>query len=203
MAEIMGVTINVTVLPAMTGRTVELWYYFFPDWFKFYSKLTDSYGNVKLTAAATSYPIDLKIIVPAQTMGGIEYKEQYKVIYLNDGEVENLIFTMVPVSPPTEEGKGEIIEVSLPAELPEGSYVEGYFRIKNVGTATAKFRSRLVTEWNGKQSIGPETDLASNGVLRINLAAGGIVMPAQDAVITIYAQRLKDGVWVIDDTKSH
>ena len=196
----MAITINVTVSPILKGLTVDL--YRMPYNSKVASDLTNSLGVANFAPAATSYPIILQVRIPGgQIINGITYEGAQSSEYdCYDGTVLNLTLT---VTPAVYEGKAEIIEISLPAELTEGSYVEGFFRIKNVGTAVATIRSRLVTEWNGQQSLGPQYPLQPNEILRINLTAGGIVMPAQDAVITIYAQRLKDGVWVIDDTKSH
>jgi len=198
----MGVTINITVNPAMLGWLAELYYYYPPDWIKFYEKTTDSSGKIKFTASASSYPVSFKVKVPAQTMGGVEYEGQEKTVSCYDGDVKYLTFNMEPVSPPPEEGKASIIEVSLPNELTKDSWITGYVRIKNIGTATARFRHFLTTEWNGKESK-TEADLRPGDVLRVNFYEGGLVMPSQDALMTIRAQRLKDGVWITDDTKTH
>lgn len=105
-------------------------------------------------------------------------------------------------TPPPPEEPVDVIEINLPDELTEGSYITGYYRIKNIGAINYRVKGILTTEWNGKQSK-TEADLRPNDVLRVNLYEGGLVMPNQDAVITIDAQYLKDGVWITGDTKTH
>jgi hypothetical protein len=90
----MGVTINVQVNPAMSGWLVELYYLYGSEWFFFYDKRTDSKGKVALAAAASYYPVSLKVRIPAQTMDGIAYKAQEHEKSYNEGDVEALTFDM-------------------------------------------------------------------------------------------------------------
>jgi len=90
----MGVTINVQVNPAMSGWLVELYYLYGSEWFFFYDEKTNSKGEAELTAAATQYPVSLKVRIPSQTMGGIEYEAQEHEKSYDNGDIESLTFDM-------------------------------------------------------------------------------------------------------------
>jgi len=90
----MAVTINVKVNPAMSGWLVELYYLYGSEWFFFYDMRTDSNGEAELTAAASSYPVSLKVRIPTQTMDGITYEAQEHEKSYNDGDVDSLTFDM-------------------------------------------------------------------------------------------------------------
>lgn len=110
--------------------------------------------------------------------------------------------TIKLVSTPSLIGKGEITEINLPDQLGIGSNVLGSFKLKNIGTAEAEFRILISPQWYS-------TKYSASGVLPIgstltaSLGSGQIIMPDHDAVIIIEAQRLYEGSWVVDDTKSH
>ena len=89
----MAVTINVQVNPALLGWLVELYYLYGSEWVFFYDERTNSKGEAELTAAGY-YPVSLKVRIPSQTMGGIEYEAQEHEKSYNDGDVESLTFDM-------------------------------------------------------------------------------------------------------------
>ena len=109
---------------------------------------------------------------------------------------------LVTAPPPTDEGRAEIIEVSLPSELVAGSWITGTVRAQNVGTVEDDLRILITTEWNGKQYQG-NGSVPIDYALRVTISEGVVTMPDIDAVITIEAQHLENGVWITDDTKSH
>ena len=119
----MGVTINVQVNPALSGWLVELYYLYGSEWVFFYDERTNSKGKTVLTAAASSYPISLKVRIPAQTMGGIEYAAQEHVKSYGDGDVEYLTFNM--------EGQAGI-PTTLTLSAPNSVGVEEKFNISGI-----------------------------------------------------------------------
>lgn len=100
------------------------------------------------------------------------------------------------------EGKAEIIEVSLPSELTEGSFITGHVKFKNVGTVFSRLKCLITTEWDGKK-YSTIADLEPGEVHIAYIKEGTVVMPNQDAVITIEGQHLQFGEWITDDTKTH
>ena len=102
----------------------------------------------------------------------------------------------------SEEGKAEIIEVTLPNELTAGSWITGTVRAKNAGSVEDDLKILITTEWDGKKYKG-EGSVPVGWALRVTIPEGLIVMPDIDAVITIEAQHLENGVWITDDTRSH
>lgn len=109
---------------------------------------------------------------------------------------------LVVVPPPTEEGKAEIIEMSLPDKLDVGSWITGVVRAKNIGSVEDDLRILLTTEWNNKQYQG-NGSVPVGWALKVTISEGVITMPSIDAVVTVDAQHLEDGVWITDDTRSH
>ena len=102
------------------------------------------------------------------------------------------------------EGKAEIISIDLPSELSIGESVMGSATIKNVGDTTAPMRIHFTTEWDGKTyETAYEPGLSPGSTLTGSWSGSTVTMPNHDAVITIKAQRKKDGIWVTDDIKSH
>lgn len=99
------------------------------------------------------------------------------------------------------EGLAKVDTFSLPAELYEGDPVIGYVDVVNIGLGVDLIMCRLVTEWNGA-SYETQATLNAGATLRANVPAG-VVMPAQDAVITMRAFHDEDGVWILDDTVTH
>jgi len=99
------------------------------------------------------------------------------------------------------EGHGRIFSFSLPDQLYEGDLITGHVDIQNDGLGPDLLMCRVVTEWNGA-IYETQDNIASGAILRANIPAG-VVMPAQDAIITMYAFHDEDGVWVQDDVASH
>ena len=147
----MGVTINVQVNPAMSGWLVELYYLYGSEWFFFYDMRTDSKGKAVLTAAASSYPVSLKVRIPAQTMGGIEYAAQERAKSYGDGDVGYLTFNMegqegipttLTLSAPNSVGVGEKFNISgILYQAESGVPILGQpinlsYNGKSLGTAT-------------------------------------------------------------------
>ncbi len=108
-----------------------------------------------------------------------------------------------PPPPADQEGLAQIVLVDLPDSLFEGEPVTGTVRIKNVGAIGDKLQVSITTEWDSKL-YKASADIPVGYTYTVNLTvATGIVMPAQDAVITIRAQHDQDGAWVTDDQASH
>jgi len=117
--------------------------------------------------------------------------------------IRNAGFCTDPPLPPAE-GKAEIISINLPAELYEGENVNGSATIKNVGDTVAPMRIHFTTEWDGKTyETAYEPGLSPGATLTGSWSGSTVKMPNHDAIITIKAQRKKDGVWITDDTKTH
>ena len=147
----MAVTINVQVNPALLGWLVELYYLYGSEWVFFYDERTNSKGEAVLTAAASSYPVSLKVRIPAQTMGGIEYAAQEHVKSYGDGDVEYLTFNM--------EGQAGIpttLTLSAPNSVGvnEKFNVSGILYEKDTGIPTPNQTINL--SYNGK-SLGTAT----------------------------------------------
>lgn len=123
---------------------------------------------------------------------------------LSKEEERNYIKSQGYCGAPPAEGRASIINVDLPAELFEGENVNGSVTLKNIGDGAASMRLHFTTEWDEKTYETSYTRLLSPGNTLTGSWSGSTVkMPNHDAVITIKAQRQKDGVWVTDDTKSH
>lgn len=192
--------------PHIVDATVELWYRSYGADVRTGIFIQPGWGGGDPLAEPYIYPgspftsYDLYTVkFPEQTVGGVRYQATelgYDFTFQGDTEY------ILDITPFAEEGKASIIEVSLPDKLTKDSWITGYVRIKNIGTATARFRHFLTTEWNGKESK-TEADLRSGDILRVNFYEGGLIMPSQDAAMTIRAQRWKDGVWITDDIKTH
>lgn len=110
---------------------------------------------------------------------------------------------IIKLSAPLAEGKAEIISIDLPDELYEDENINGSVTIKNVGDVTAPMRIHFIT-WDGETyETAYEPGLSPGATLTGTWSGSTVKMPNHDAVITIKAQRKKDGVWITDDTKIH
>lgn len=125
----MGVTIYVQINPALSGWLVELYYLYKSEWFFFYDDTTNYKGKVTLSAAASSYPVSLKVRVPAQTMGGIYYNEKEYTNSYDNGDVDYVTFNM-------EGAVHTTITIEAPAtvELDETFSVTGILYETETGT---------------------------------------------------------------------
>ena len=110
--------------------------------------------------------------------------------------------TIKLVSTPSGVGKAEIIAINLPDELMGGSRIAGSFVLKNVGEAEAEFRILITTIWDDKKYSAAGV-VPVGGLLTAGLSSVNIIMPNQDAIIQADGQRMQEGNWVTDDTKSH
>lgn len=165
----MGVTINVQIYPALPGWRVELWYLYLSEWIFFYDKLTDSKGKVVLKAAASSYPIRLKVIIPAQTMGGIAYEAQERWKSYDNGDVEYLTFSM--------EEKA-LISTTLTLSAPDRSDVGEKFNILGLLLETESadpitFQS-INHSYNGKSLGGSTTGVEGDYFKEVSIPESGV-----------------------------
>ena len=102
-----------------------------------------------------------------------------------------------------EEGLARILQINLPTELSAGEPVLGSIVITNAGAVEDMLRILVTTEWNSKQYVG-SASVPVGSTYKVNIASSaGIVMPAEDAKITIQAQHDEAGTWVTDETATH
>jgi len=133
---------------------------------------------------------------------GTESPESY--FYASDREdsggayAPKLILSTTPVG----EGKASVYDISLPVELQVGDWITGTVRAQNVGTVEDELRILITTEWNGMKYQG-NASVPVGYIIKVTIPSGLIAMPSQDAITTIEAQHLEDGVWVTDDTRTH
>ena len=191
-----------TLNPPLSLVTTEIW--LLPYNLKVDSDKTDAVGKVTFNPGASSYPVDLQIRIPEnQNIGGVIYEGAgSSILTCYNEDVKNVTIVMTPKYPTSYQPKAEIVELVLPDELNEGDSILGSIKIKNVGLAKGSLRILLTTEWNNNWYESIEV-VPVGDTLTANLLEGRIVMPSQDAVMTIEAQHLEDGVWVTDDTKTH
>ena len=95
------------------------------------------------------------------------------------------------------------VEINLPDELDLGVNITGYIKIKNIGNIRGLIRCLITTEWNNT-NYKTEQELDPSQILKSTLPAG-VVMPTQDAIITIRAQHYNTslGEWETDEVVTH
>ena len=191
-----------TLTPPLNLVITELWWVTYN--LKIDSDKTDAVGKVTFKPGASSYPIVLQVRIPEnQNINGVIYEGAGSPVFnCYDGTVKNTTIVMTPKYPTSYQPKAEIVELVLPDELNERDSILGSIKIKNVGLAKGSLRILLTTEWDNNWYESIEV-VPVGDTLTVNLLEGRIVMPSQDAVMTIEAQHLEDGVWVTDDTKTH
>jgi len=139
-----------------------------------------------------------RIKFPRQQIDGIWYKStQLPYGFTFQSTIEETI----PITPEPTNPVASIIELNLPSQLHVGEPITGSIKIQNVGDSVGDLRCLIITEWNGA-IYSTEQSLNSGQILEATLPVG-VVMPAQDAVITIKGEHLEGEVWVTDDVKTH
>lgn len=126
----MGYQINVTVSPVVSGIPVQLWWVL--GWVPAMiidTRTTDSNGQVSFNPGASSYPVYMKVIVPAgQMIGGTEYGgDESGDLECYEGSVFNVSLTLSPVAgwEHLEFYRGIEIEVYMPDGIPYKAYYDG------------------------------------------------------------------------------
>jgi len=129
-----GYQINVTISPSVSGILVQLWWVLggvpalIID-----TKNTDSNGQVSFNPGASSYPVYMRVIVPAgQTIGGTEYDgDDSGDLACYEGSVFNVSLTLSPAAAweHLEFYRGIEIEVYMPDGTPYRAYYNGRWDI--------------------------------------------------------------------------
>ena len=185
----------VTLVPSLVGATLWLRYRSYEYDEPIIWTVTTDQPTIFDGANYTGFDL-YQVQFPAQEIGGISYNEVRtpSFQFSTDHEYDLLLIQSgLPL--------GEVTEINLPDELALGDPITGYARVKNVGSGSGILRCTLTTEWDGA-TYSAEQVLDPLQTLEATLPAG-VVMPNQDAVITIRAEHLDSGVWIIDDVKTH
>ncbi len=125
-----GYQINVTLSPAVSGISVQLWWVLggVPALI-IGTENTDSNGQVSFNPGASSYPVYMKVIVPAgQMIGGTEYGgAESGDLACYEGSVFNVSLTLSPAAAweHLEFYRGIEIEVYMPDGTPYRAYYDG------------------------------------------------------------------------------
>jgi len=139
-----------------------------------------------------------RIKFPRQQIDGVWYKyAQLPYTFTFQATVE----TTIPITPEPTNPVASIIELNLPSQLHTGEPITGYIRVQNIGDGIGDFRCLIITEWDGA-IYSTEQSLNPGQVLEASIPTG-IIMPNQDAIITIKGEHLEGEVWVTDDVKTH
>lgn len=202
------VTINLDLTPVVAGWATRLWWsvpQYPDDWFSVSPNpiLTDSNGRavyefvMNVSQSGDYYLIKAVILAQAHPVtgemyGGFERAPERTYGFTTKTWDINLVPAVLIAS---------VNEINLPDKLAAGDSITGYARIENIGDIRGTLRCLLITEWNG-DIYSTEQVLDPGGILEATLPAG-VVMPKQDAVTTVKAEHLEDGVWITDDVKTH